>query len=236
MTETAAGKRRIASLKAAPNSPDVADIGRSLPSFIFTNNICICKLMSTKNLQMQLSRWAISMNRLVSACNSCNKTGSKRLYRLTNSLPYLLNRVGVRMGELFSRRIARYEITLPMYRVMAALWQQGDQRLGDLAAMTSLELSTASRLIGALKRKGLVSRKRLEDNARTVAINLTTKGKLLVEELIPIAIHFEEVAIRSLPKDGLANLKSVLAQIYTDLGTIEPEIAEAETRQGKARR
>jgi MarR family transcriptional regulator, organic hydroperoxide resistance regulator len=158
------------------------------------------------------------------------------LYRLTNSLPYLLNRVGVRMGELFSRRIAGYDVTLPMYRVMAALWEQGDQRLGDLAAMTSIEISTASRLIGAMKRKGLVSRKRLEDNARTVAINLTAKGKALVEELMPIAIHFEEVAIRSLPKDGLVSLKDVLAQIHTDLGSLEPEIAAAEERRRKTKR
>ena len=56
------------------------------------------------------------------------------MYRLTNSFPYLLNRVGVQMGELFSRRIAGYGVTLPMYRVMAALWETGDQRLGDLAA------------------------------------------------------------------------------------------------------
>ena len=55
------------------------------------------------------------------------------MYRLTNSFPYLLNRVGVQMGELFSRRIAGYGVTLPMYRVMAALWETGDQRLGDLA-------------------------------------------------------------------------------------------------------
>jgi MarR family transcriptional regulator, organic hydroperoxide resistance regulator len=106
------------------------------------------------------------------------------LYRLTDSLPYLLNRVGVRMGELFSRRIASFDVSLPMYRVMAALWEKGDQRLGDLAFMTSIEMSTLSRLVGTMKRKGLVSRKRLEDNARTVAINLTTKGKALVEELI----------------------------------------------------
>ena len=176
------------------------------------------------------------MNRLVSARNNCDETGSKHLYRLTDSMPYLLNRVGARMGELFSRRIAGYDVTLPMYRVMAALWEQGDQRLGDLALMTSLEVSTASRLIGAMKRKGLVSRKRLEDNARTVAINLTARGKTLVEELIPIAMHFEEVAIRDFSKTGVADLNAKLAQIYASLGTIEPEIEEIEAqRKGKRR-
>src|SRR5260221_2386244 len=132
-------------------------------------------------------------------CKCCEMAGYKTLYRLTNSLPYVLNRVGVQMGELFSRRIKGFGVTLPMYRVMAALWEKKDQRLGDLAAMTSIEISTLSRLVGEMKRRGLVSRSRLKDNGRTVAINLAPKGRALVEELIPIAVHFEEVAVRNFP-------------------------------------
>jgi MarR family transcriptional regulator, organic hydroperoxide resistance regulator len=146
------------------------------------------------------------------------------LYRLSNSFPYLLNRVGVQMGELFSRRIASFGVTLPMYRVMAALWESGDQRLSDLAAVTTTEISTLSRLIGEMKRKGLVTRSRLADNGRTVAINLTSKGKSLVEELMPIAIHFEEVAISSFSASEIARLKVVFQEIYQSLGSIEPEI------------
>jgi MarR family transcriptional regulator, organic hydroperoxide resistance regulator len=176
------------------------------------------------------------VNRLLSGRKSCADAGHKRLYRLTDSLPYLLNRVGVRMGELFSRRIVGFGVTLPMYRVMAALWEKGDQRLGDLAAMTSVEISTLSRLVGTMKRKGLVSRKRLEDNGRTVAINLTAKGKALVEEMIPIAVHFEEVAMQDFPARELADVKNVLAQIYTSLGGLEPEIAEVEARRRQGKR
>jgi DNA-binding MarR family transcriptional regulator len=135
------------------------------------------------------------------------------------------------MGELFSRRIAGHGVTLPMYRVMAALWEKGDQRLGDLAAMTSIEISTLSRLISAMKRKGLVSRKRLEDNGRTVAINLTAKGRKLVDELIPIAMQFEDVAVSDFPKNGVSDLKATLKQIYDSLGSLEPEIREAEARR-----
>ena len=149
------------------------------------------------------------------------------MYRLTNSFPYLLNRVGVQMGELFSRRIAGYGVTLPMYRVMAALWETSDQRLGDLAAMTTIEISTLSRLVGEMKRRGLVTRARLKDNGRTVAINLTPKGRTLVEELIPIAIHFEEVAVRDFPSKNISDLKTVLAEIYESLKSLELEIEEA---------
>jgi MarR family transcriptional regulator, organic hydroperoxide resistance regulator len=148
----------------------------------------------------------------------------KTLYRLSNSFPYLLNRVGVRMGELFSRRIAPFGVTLPMYRVMAALWEKGDQRLSDLALVTTADISTLSRLIGEMKRKGLVTRSRLKDNGRTVAINLTSKGKSLVEELMPIAVHFEDVAVSSFSEAEVLRLKAACREIYQSLGSIEPEI------------
>ena len=121
------------------------------------------------------------------------------MYRLRDAFPYLLNRVGVRMGELFSRRLEPYGVTLPMYRVMATLWEAGDRRLGELSEVTSIELSTLSRLVGTMMRKGLLSRKRPDANARTVEINLTTKGRALVEELIPQAKLHEDVGLRPGP-------------------------------------
>jgi MarR family transcriptional regulator, organic hydroperoxide resistance regulator len=162
--------------------------------------------------------------------------GRNPLYRLTKSFPYLLNRVGVRMGELFVRRIAPYGVTLPMYRVLASLWETGDRRLGDLAAQTTVEVSTLSRLIGEMKRKGLVSRRRCEDNERTVAINLSAKGRALAEELMPIAQHFEDVAVRDFSTDEVARIKTVLATVYSNLDAIEPEIAALQHQPpGRAR-
>ncbi|MGN6230432.1 MAG: MarR family winged helix-turn-helix transcriptional regulator [Trinickia sp.] len=149
------------------------------------------------------------------------------MYKFTDSFPYLLNRVGVRMGELFSRRIASYGITLPMYRVMAALAEVPDQRLNDLAAMTTVELSTLSRLIGTMEKMKLVSRSRLENNARTVAINLTAAGEKALKELMPIAQHFEQVAVSKLSPAALKTLKKTLSEIYDLLDALEEEVTEA---------
>lgn len=149
------------------------------------------------------------------------------MYKLTDSFPYLLNRVGVRMGELFSRRIASYGVTLPMYRVMAALWETPGQRLNDLAQMTTVELSTLSRLVGTMEKMKLVSRSRLENNARTVAITLTDAGRALVEELMPIAQHFEQIAVSKLSPSALKALKKTLTDIYVLLDTLEEELTES---------
>jgi MarR family transcriptional regulator, organic hydroperoxide resistance regulator len=148
------------------------------------------------------------------------------MYRLTEAFPYLIARVGIRMSELFSRRLERYGLTLPMYRVMAALWQRGDQRLGDLSEMTSVEISTLSRLIGVMQRKGLLSRTRPDSNARTVEINLTKSGRALVEQLIPIAERHEEVGLRGLAAVEVEILKKNLITVYRNLDVLDREISE----------
>jgi MarR family transcriptional regulator, organic hydroperoxide resistance regulator len=145
-------------------------------------------------------------------------------YRFTTSLPYLLNRVGVRMGELFSQEIAAHDLTLPMYRVMAVLRQEGPQRLSDLSAMVTVEISTLSRLVTAMKRNGLLSRVRPEDNGRTVRIDLTRAGEKLVDDLMPIAAHFEEIGIKTFSDNEVAWLKDALKQIHDNLQELDRTI------------
>jgi MarR family transcriptional regulator, organic hydroperoxide resistance regulator len=158
------------------------------------------------------------------------------MYRLTTSLPYLLNRVGVRLGLLFTQRIAPHGITLPMYRVLAALHEQPDQKLGELSAMTSIDLSTMSRLIGAMVRMKLVSRVRMPGDERTVRINLRPAGVKLGARLMREAQHYEEVAIATLKAADLARLKADLAKVYGALDLLQLELdAGRQPRAGKLR-
>ena len=146
-------------------------------------------------------------------------------YKLTTSFPYLVRRVGVRIGELFDRRVAQYGISVSMYRVLASLHEQDGQQLGQLAGMTSIELSTLSRRVGTLVRRGLVTRRRPESNGRIVEIALSTKGRALVVELLPIGAHYESVAIAGLDPSAVALLKEQLRIAYDNLDTLEKELA-----------
>ena len=148
------------------------------------------------------------------------------MYRLTDAFPYLIARVGVRMAELFAKRLESFGVTLPMYRVMAALWQRGGQRLGDLSQMTSVEISTLSRLVGVMQRRGLLSRTRPDSNARTVEINLTKSGCALVEQLIPLAQRHEEVGLQGFAADEVDILKKNLNAVYRNLEVLDREISE----------
>ena len=154
-------------------------------------------------------------------------------YRLTNSFPYLVNRVGVRIGEMGSRALAAYDVTLPMYRVLASLWELQNQRLRRSSGSDLDQPPTLSRQISAMHRKGLVSRTRVTGNERTVSINLTPKGRALAEDLIPLAIHFEEVAIHSFGADEVAKLKEGLVTIYEHLNELEREIPAAQAPKAR---
>ena len=152
------------------------------------------------------------------------------MYRFTTSFSYLVNKVGVRIGELFSRDLAPYGVTVPMYRVLAALWEQGDQRLGELSAMTTVELSTLSRLVGAMKRRGLVSRARVQTDERSIQINLTAKGRALATELMAVAARNEGVTVRALGEDELTVLRRSLTTVFDNLDQLERDSTTAASK------
>jgi MarR family transcriptional regulator, organic hydroperoxide resistance regulator len=143
------------------------------------------------------------------------------MYKLDDSLPYLLNRVGVRIGELFSEKLRPYDITLPMYRVLASLAERSGQQLNELSEITNLETSTLSRMISTMEQRELLTRSRTSKNARIVSISLTLRGKKLAQTLIPIAEHFEEVAIHSFGVQQVAKLRTTLKQVYEHLSDLE---------------
>ncbi len=145
-------------------------------------------------------------------------------YSLTDSLAFLLNRAGTRTGDLFARRLAPFGITVPMHRVLAILLERGDQRLSDLGALSSIEISTLSRLVGAMTLRGLISRERMAGDGRTVTISLTRAGRGLARTLIPIAIHHERVSLRDLSPEVVAQLKRNLIAIHDSLDVLEDEL------------
>ena len=157
-------------------------------------------------------------------------------HSLMDSLAYLLNRAGTRTGDLFARRLLPFGITVPMYRVLTALLERNDQRLSDLAGMTSIEVSTLSRLVGAMTARGLTSRERVEGDGRAVTISLTAAGRTLAGRLGPIAAHHERVSLQDLAPDVVAQLKRCLVSIHDSLDALEEDLpapaATARSRPG----
>ena len=156
-------------------------------------------------------------------------------YRLTTSFPYLVRRLGLRVGELFDRSIASYGVDVSMYRVMAALAEDDGQQLGHLSGVTSIEMSTLSRLVGAMAGKGLLTRRRPRDNGRIVEISLSAKGRKLAGELMPLAAHFESVAVSGMSTAEVARIKAQLEAAYRNIDELEREFGSGKPAAKLAR-
>jgi DNA-binding MarR family transcriptional regulator len=137
---------------------------------------------------------------------------------LANYLPYLLNRVGFALVESFTAdALKAHDLSIDMWRVLAALSNNGGQRQVDLSGMTSIDVSTMSRLVSRLVRMGLVTRSRSQKSNREVLVALTPKGRSLVHRLIPIANRLEETASADVPAKDMVVVKRALRQFYNNL-------------------
>ena len=138
-------------------------------------------------------------------------------YSFSRAFPYLLARVGARMGDVMAAELVKEGLTLQTYRILAALRERDDQRLIDLADMVSSDVSTLSRQIGTLIAMNYVSRERVRTDGRIVRIALTPDGRATVERWIPCAMHYEALATRDFSASELATLRTMLERVFANL-------------------
>ncbi len=144
------------------------------------------------------------------------------MFDLGDYLPYLINRAGMRLAAQFGRDIAPSGVGVQEWRVLAALAAMGEQRLSDLAELTSIELSTLSRLVGRMARDGLVRRGRADRDRRALRVALTAEGRRRTRAVIPTARRYERAALAGLSAREAQSLKRLLRRVYANLGALDP--------------
>jgi len=157
---------------------------------------------------------------MLAQTHDSNRIAVTRLtkFDLADYLPYLLNRVGSAMVVRFSEdALARHDLSISMWRVLAALAHLGAQRQIDVSSLTSIDVSTLSRLVSRLVRMGLVTRVRSARSNREVTLDLTAKAHRLMAELLPVARRLEHTATRAITAGEVRTVKRLLARMFGNL-------------------
>jgi DNA-binding MarR family transcriptional regulator len=155
-------------------------------------------------------------------------------FDLAETLPYLLNRAGVRIGAAFSEDIQRFGVSLHQWRILASLCRQAPQNITELAAHTSIEVSTLSRIVAALVADGMLARLRSGDDARAVSLTLTDEGREAAGRIIPVAALYERIALSGMSAEEVVLLKQLLARVYDNVISLGPRL-RPRRRSGVAR-
>lgn len=136
---------------------------------------------------------------------------------LDHYLPYLLNRAGARLAASFEKDVRPLGASLQTWRVLAALRARDGRRMGDLAETTAIEVSTLTRLVDGMERRGLVKRQRDPADARVVLLHVAPAGRRLTERLLPIADRYERVALAGFSTREAETLRRALRRLYANM-------------------
>jgi MarR family transcriptional regulator, organic hydroperoxide resistance regulator len=140
---------------------------------------------------------------------------------LQDSIPYLIARAGVRMGQAFTRELRPFKLTLTEWRVCSTLNHQPHQRLSEVALNTSTEQSTLSRVVDGLLQRGLLVRDRSDGDARALALSLTPQGLEITQRLIPLAQLYERVSLNGFSPEQASQLRDMLKRLYDNMAPLD---------------
>lgn len=133
---------------------------------------------------------------------------------LERAVPYLVARAGSRMGNAFAKALKPYGLSLSEWRVCASLGHSPHQRLSELVTRACVDMSALSRIVDRLIAQGLVSREKSSDDGRAVQLALTGKGAELTREIVPLAQHYETVALNCFSAAEAEMLRELLDRLY----------------------
>lgn len=136
-------------------------------------------------------------------------------------VPYLVNRAATAMLNYSALDFKKHGLTVPQWRILVVVWQAGVCRFGRLAELTSIEPPTLSRLLNAMQRSRLISKRRVRTDSRSVDVSLTLLGVRKVEETMPFALTVNERFLAGIDDADVDTTRRVLVHIHRNAAEME---------------
>lgn len=112
----------------------------------------------------------------------------------------------------------KHKITYLQYQILAVLFEDGAQNIGDLSEKMSMDTGNMSAQCKRLEQKGYTLRMRKKFDERVVDVSLTRSGRLVITELNDILNKRYKNKWTSLPqedKDKLLESYEIMKKLFT---------------------
>ena len=129
--------------------------------------------------------------------------GAERLHRLTKEL---IRRYQFRDWN----QICCYGISISQSHILDILAEEGDLTMQELAGRMFKSVSTMTRVVAQLVRRGYVKRLQDAEDRRIVHVTVTPQGKAIVAAVTRDLIETQKTILRALPAKERAGAFSVL--------------------------
>lgn len=141
--------------------------------------------------------------------------------RLDAYLPYRLSVASNAVSGLIARAYEdRFGLTVPQWRLMCVLAEDGASTQGQIVARTVMDKVTVSRAAQGLVKRRLVKRSDNAADGRSHVLALTAEGRRLHDEVTPLALAYEQALIADLMPADVATLRRLLEHLQAAAGQV----------------
>jgi DNA-binding MarR family transcriptional regulator len=150
--------------------------------------------------------------------------GEEAGLRLDAYLPYRLSVASNAVSGLIARAYEdRFGLTVPQWRVLCVLAEDGRLSQVQIVARTVMDKVTVSRAAQGLVKRRLVGRAQNKADGRSHVLALTAEGRSLHSEIAPLALAYEAALIAGLAPEEVTLLKRLLSRLQSAAGQLAGE-------------
>jgi DNA-binding MarR family transcriptional regulator len=151
--------------------------------------------------------------------------GDDGALRLDAYLPYRLSVASNAVSGLIARAYQdRFDLTIPQWRLICVLAEDGGLTQGQIVARTVMDKVTVSRAAQGLLKRQLVGRSEHQADGRSHVLALSEEGGRLHAEIAPLALAYEAALIAGLAPEEVTLLKRLLGRLQTAAGALAGEV------------
>lgn len=127
----------------------------------------------------------------------------------------LLHRANQIATERFAGAVGDSELTPRQVQVLAAIEAHEGVSQTDIVNATGIDRSTLADIMRRLLKRGLILRRRTQEDARAYAVKLTDAGRHELANGMPALANVEKGLLATLPTKQRADLVALLGQVVT---------------------
>jgi len=143
-----------------------------------------------------------------------SSAAAKQRLDLDRFLPYRLSILSNQVSDAIARQYSdRFGLSIPEWRAMAVLGGTPGLSAREVAERTAMDKVQVSRAIDSLVRARRVARVADAQDGRIQRLSLTTKGRAIYDEVVPLALHLEDIFLSALKPEERRVLDVLLAKL-----------------------
>lgn len=152
-----------------------------------------------------------------------SSTAAKRHLDLERFTPYRLSVLSNRVSSAIARQYSdRFGLTIPEWRTMAVLGGTPNLSARDVAERTAMDKVQVSRAVESLMRARRVQRQTDPRDGRITRLSLTAKGRAIYDEVVPLALHLEDLFLSVLSNQERRALDGFLEKLARQARLLAP--------------